>query len=178
MTQHSRNIHTPRLKLVASSIEHLLCELNSPEKLGGLLDAEVPSSWPPGFYDRDAMQFFLENAQNGGDAIAGWNGWYAMRHAAESTRPRLVASAGYFGPPSTEGIVEIGYSVVPEERAQGFATEMVQALVKRALEDSRVKQLVAEAADTNVGSIKVLARCAFVKIGPGRDEGHSRYELR
>ena len=40
----------------------------------------------------------------------------------------LVAAGGYFGPPAG-GSVEIGYSVIPEARERGYATELVEALV-------------------------------------------------
>ena len=36
-----------------------------------------------------------------------------------------MAGAGYMGPPMEE-LVEIGYSVVPEARGRGFATEIVR----------------------------------------------------
>ncbi len=177
MSDQGSNIHTPRLVLVASTVDHLRIELDAPDRLGEALGgAEVPSGWPPGLYDRDAMQFFLEQALQVGDESVGWFGWYAIRPAKDSDTALLVASGGYCGPPSVDGTVEIGYSVVTNEQRKGYATEIVNALIARALGAPNVKRIVAEVQEGNGASIAVLSRCGFVRVGPGRDEGVFRYE--
>lgn len=176
MSHQVSNIHTPHLVLIASTVDHLRIELDAPSHLGEALGAEVPSSWPPGLYDRDAMQFFLEQATLGGNEAIGWFGWYAIRPATENNAALLVASGGYCGPPSSDGTVEIGYSVVEEERRKGYATEIVNALVARALAVPQVTRVVAEVHEDNGASIAVLRRSGFVRIGPGRDDEHFRYE--
>ena len=172
------NFRTARLILVATTVEFLQIEINTPERLGEALGVEVPSGWPPGLYDRDAMQFFLDQSINGGKECIGWYGWYAIRPATDSEAALLVASAGYCGPPSADGTVEIGYSVVAEERRKGYATEIVNALLSRLFGAPNVKRIVAEVSESNNASIAVLLRCGFVRVGPGRDEGHFRYEFR
>ncbi|MCC6558779.1 MAG: GNAT family N-acetyltransferase [Polyangiaceae bacterium] len=171
-------IRTARLDLIVTTVEHLRAELDAPELLGGLLGAEVPAGWPPGLYDRDAMSFFLAQATERGEEAVGWYGWYAVRRAAGGEGALLVASGGYFGPPSADGTVEIGYSVVPEARGQGYATEVAGALTERALAWSGVERVVAEAHESNAGSVKVLSRCGFQRVGPGREAGHWRFERR
>lgn len=178
MTTHSSDILTPHLRLVASTVELLRIELEAPEKLGAALGVKVPASWPPGFYDRDAIQFFLEKTMQGGAEALGWYGWYAIRRATEGEAALLVAAAGYVGPPSAEGIVEMGYSVAPEERRKGYAQEMVTALIARALQSPNVRHVVAEVNETNEPSVRTLEKCGFVRIGPGRDPGHWRYQYR
>jgi ribosomal-protein-alanine N-acetyltransferase len=176
MAEQSLVLRTARLDLVVTTAQHLRVELETPERLGELLGAEVPAGWPPGLYDRDAMEFFLEQAMKGGEAATGWYGWYAIRRATDADAAVLVASAGYLGPPSQNGTVEIGYSVAPEARRQGYATEIVDALVARALGMPGVQRVVAEAHDSNEGSVKALLRCGFLCVGQGREEGHSRFE--
>ena len=171
---HSQDIRTKRLHLVATTVEHLYIELDRPEKLGAALDAQIPEGWPPGLYDRDAMQFFLAKGIEGGDEVVGWYGWYAIHRGSDENRSKLVASGGYFGPPTPEGDVEIGYSVVEQERCKGYATELVNALVTRALESGSVKRVFAEAHETNAASLRVLERAGFGRIGPGREEGYLR----
>ncbi|MEZ4300531.1 MAG: GNAT family N-acetyltransferase [Polyangiaceae bacterium] len=170
-------IRTARLDLIAATAEHLRAEDN-PQLLGELLQAEVPEGWPPGSYDRDAIDFFLAKAIEGGEAVIGWYAWYAVRRPVAGERASLVAAVGYFGPPSGDGTVEIGYSVVPSARNQGYATEAAEALTRRALALPGVERVTAEAHDTNVSSIRALLRCGFRRTGPGREEGHSRYERR
>lgn len=178
MPPHASDIHTSRLKLVASTRYHLQVELDAPEMLGELLGALVPATWPPGLYDRDAMQFFLEKTVEGGEDALGWYGWYVIRLPTDVDTALLVATAGYVGPPSADGTVEIGYSVAPEVRGKGYATEIVQALIQRVFEDPRVRHVVAEVHESNAASLKVLSRCGFVRAGLGREEGHFRFEFR
>lgn len=175
MTQQSSPMHTARLDLVATTIQHLRTELDAPERLGALLGVDVPAGWPPGQYDRDAMQFFLERAMQDGEAATGWYGWYAIRRATDAEPALLVAAAGYFGPP-IDGAVEIGYSVVPEARGKGYATEAVNALAERAFGMPGVDCVAAEAHESNVASVKVLMRCGFECVGKGREEGYWRFE--
>ena len=86
----------------------------------------------------------------------------------------LVAAGGYFGPPAG-GSVEIGYSVIPEARERGYATELVEALVTRAFECDDVQRVIAHTSDSNIGSTRVLAKCGFTPIGPGNEPGTVQY---
>jgi ribosomal-protein-alanine N-acetyltransferase len=178
MNDATLRIHTSRLDLVAMTVELLQVELEAPERLGERLSVAVPASWPPGFWDRDAMRFFLKRMTEGGPAVVGWYGWYAVLRAAEGRPAALVSTAGYFGPPSDDGTVEIGYSSAVEWRGQGFATEMVQALTARALATASVQRVVAEVHEDNAASLKVMERNGFHRVGPGRDPGHHRYQHR
>jgi RimJ/RimL family protein N-acetyltransferase len=176
MSENALFFQTARLDLIATTLEHLQAELDAPDQLATLLCAEVPPGWPPGLYDRDAMTFFHARMTEGGAAVAGWYGWYAIQRATADHPATLVASGGYMGPPSTDGTVEIGYSVVPEWCGRGFATELAGALVERAFATPGVMRVVAEAHEENTASIVVLERCGFARVGVGRDPGHHRFE--
>ena len=108
-----------------------------PERLETLFEAEILPSWPPGEYNRHAIAFFRDRLMKEGEAVADWYVWYAIRRATAGDSAALVACGGYFGPPLADGTVEIGYSVVPEWRRHGYATELVQALTKRAFDVRR-----------------------------------------
>jgi [ribosomal protein S5]-alanine N-acetyltransferase len=170
-------IQTYRLDLIATRIEHLRAELEAPEELGVLLAARIPAGWPPGHYDRDAMKFFLGRLTEGGAAAMGWYGFYAILRASADQPAVLVANAGYMGPPGPDGSVEIGYSVVPEWRGRGIATECVGALVERAALLPRIQRVSADVHETNAASLAVIERCGFQRVGPGREAGYQRFEL-
>jgi RimJ/RimL family protein N-acetyltransferase len=87
-----------------------------------------------------------------------------------------VAGAGYLGPPAEDGSVEIGYSVIPEARGRGYASEIVQFLVARAFSFAGVQRVIAQTQESNLASSTVLARCGFVAVGPGAEAGGVRYE--
>lgn len=169
-----QTIRTRRLELVPASLALVEAELESTGALAKLLDAAIPGSWPPGEYDRAAMEFFHDQlAEN--PAAAGWYGWYTIHRPADSNATVLVGAGGYFGLPGADGIAEIGYSIVPEFRARGFATELVQALVSRALSMPEVLRVIAHTNPTNLGSIRVLERCGFCLVGSNREAGMVQY---
>ncbi len=170
------HVATRRLTLYAASLEHVRAELEDPRRLGLLLGAEVSPAWPPGEYDRDALEYFRARLEAEGAGAEGWYGWYAVREADREGPRALVAAAGFLGPPDASGTVEIGYSVLPERRRRGYATEIVAALVTRALAQPGVRLVQAHTTAANVGSVAVLLRCGFRQVGPGTEAGTIRFE--
>lgn len=175
-------LRTARLDLVATSLAHLEAELaaadgRSPHPLETLLGVRVPASWPPGMYDLDAIRFFRDQRAARGAAADGWYGWYVISRAQDERPAELVAAAGYFGPPE-DGMVEIGYSVVPERRGEGIATELIVALSDRALADAAVVCVVAHTDASNIASRAALVRAGFVHTGAGPTPDLLRFERR
>ncbi len=177
MLLNERLLRTKRLDLVASTLQHVEAELKCPSALGPLLGASIPPGWPPGEYDRHALEFFHSQLQAGGRGVIGWYGWYAIARNSQGVRESLVAGAGYLGPPS-DGVVEIGYSVIPDARRQGYATEIVAALVARAFEEPSVQHVIAHTSDENVPSTRVLLACGFERVGPGTEPGSVQYRAK
>jgi RimJ/RimL family protein N-acetyltransferase len=171
-----KKLKSNRLTLIASTLEHVRTELEAPEKLSALLEAEVSKAWPTGEYDRDAMVFFRACFEQGGEAVEGWYGWYAVREADSLSARALVGAGGYFGPADSDGTVEIGYSVLPEWQRRGYASEMVASLVAHAFTFPGVNRVIAHTTDANPASIAVLNRCGFRGAGTGR-EGALRFEI-
>jgi RimJ/RimL family protein N-acetyltransferase len=167
-------IRTERLELFAASIDHLAAELESPSRLAALLNALVPEGWPPGEYDRPAIEFFRARLSENPEAI-GWYVWYAVERAGEGRPATLLGAGGYFGPPDADGAVEVGYSILPGFQGRGFATEFVRALVARAFSTAGVARVIAHTFPGNAGSVKVLERSGFVLVGPGREPGTMQY---
>ena len=97
-------------------------------------------------------------------ASSGWLIYYVVT-APELASPReLVAAIGYFWPPDPNGIVEIGFSVVPTWQRRGVATEGVRALVDRALRHTKVRKIIARTKPDNASSISVLKKSGFREI--------------
>jgi len=170
-----------RLVLIASTATHVRTELETPERLSSLLDANVSPEWPSGEYDRDAMEFFLARFEEDGEAAQGWYGWYALgpERPENPDGPRaLVGSGGYFGPPDADGTVEIGYSVLPEWQRRGYASEMVEMLVARALTFVDIQRVIAHTGADNLASVGVLVRCSFAKVEGALRDGKQCFERR
>lgn len=60
------------------TLAHIEAELQGGQALGALLEVSVPSSWPPGEYDRDALEYFRGRLLTGGPSHLGWYSWYAI----------------------------------------------------------------------------------------------------
>ncbi len=168
-------VRTPRLELLAASLDLLEAELAGAAALGAMLGVPVPDSWPPGEYDQDALDFFALHIAAEGAAAVGWYNWYAIMIGPDGSREALVGGAGYMGPP-VGGQVEIGYSVVPEARGRGFATEIVEGLAMRALAAPDVHTVIAHTLQSNHASQAVLKRAGFVAAGAGTSAGVLRFE--
>ncbi|MBK8596979.1 MAG: GNAT family N-acetyltransferase [Holophagales bacterium] len=173
----SRTLGTPRLSLVAATLRHVEAELTGPRSLALLLGAAVPASWPPGEYDRHAQEYFRDRLAAASPADAGWFGWYGITRTAPFASPTLVVAAGFVGPPGEDGTVETGYSVVPEARGLGYATEAVKALLAWALRNG-ASRVIAHTTPANAASVTVLLRCGFVEDGPGEEPGTVRFATR
>jgi [ribosomal protein S5]-alanine N-acetyltransferase len=169
-------LRTARLDLVAASLAHLDAELESPDRLAALLGAEVPDGWPPGEYDRPAIELFRATL-SGRPEADGWLGWYAILRAAGDRPATVVAAAGYLGPPDAGGTVEVGFSVVAAHRSRGYASEIVGALVARAFSRPEVARVVARTSADNLASAHVLERCGFSPDGAGAEPGTLRFVL-
>jgi [ribosomal protein S5]-alanine N-acetyltransferase len=167
-------IKSERLELISSSAAHIRIELETPELLAEKLNARVSKHWPSGEYDRDAMLFFLSCFEQGGEDANGWYGWYVIDDDAHTHVRSLVGAGGYFGPPAN-GTVEIGYSVLPEWQRQGYATELVKALVLHAFSFANIDRIIAHTAPENLASCKVLVANGFQNVGTTDD--NLRFEL-
>jgi ribosomal-protein-alanine N-acetyltransferase len=164
---------TPRLRLVASTVELVRAEIEDHQRFGRLLGARVPAGWPPG-EAADALRWFLERLEHADPADAGWYGFYAIVVHGEPDSPVLVGGGGTLGPP-IDGRVEIGYSLMPEFHGRGYATEMMAAVVEWIERDSRVRRIEAETAADNAPSRRLLDRLGFEESGPGREPETLRY---
>lgn len=168
-------IDTPRLMLVPATATLIGLELSDPQALGRALQADVPPNWPPELI-RDALPWFRSQLE-AQPASAGWLCWYGIVRNGEGGAPTLAASGGFMGPP-VGGSVEIGYSLLPQFQGQGYATEIMDALVEWAFTHPDVSTIAAEALPDNGASLRVLKKLGFVQAGIANDPVHLRFERR
>jgi RimJ/RimL family protein N-acetyltransferase len=166
-------ILTERLELIPATAELTQAALEGPPALEAALGATIPATWPPEFLDPPSLEFTLERLAEGPEQ-AGW--WLHFVVLVQGGR-LLVGSAGYKGPPSPEGTVEIGYGIVREEQRRGFASETVRGLLRRAFAEPGVHKVIAETLPVLTPSIGVLTKCGFHLSGEGSEPGVIRYEL-
>jgi ribosomal-protein-alanine N-acetyltransferase len=88
---------------------------------------------------------------------------------------QMVGHAGFHGPPGVNGpakadAVEVGYTVFPEFRGQGFATEAARALLDWAAERHGIRSFIASVAPNNEPSLAIVRKLGFVQTGEQWDE--------
>jgi RimJ/RimL family protein N-acetyltransferase len=98
---------------------------------------------------------------------------YAIVRQADG---RAIGDAGFHGPPSAEGELELGYAMVPAARRQGFAREAAELLIAWARSQPGVRAITARVEPGNTASERLLDHLGFV--GEGEREGMQRFILR
>jgi ribosomal-protein-alanine N-acetyltransferase len=167
-------IGTARMRLVSGTGELAEAELESRSRLARLLRGKVTEEWPPESV-RDVLPCFMESFR-AGSAEACWAlPWYGLLRTDEEDV--LCGSIGFKGPPDGAGVVEVGYSVLPEYAGREIATGMLAAVTEWAKGNPKVRAIEAETLPDNMASIRVLEKVGFIDVGPGRERGTVRFRL-
>ncbi|MFH9735046.1 GNAT family N-acetyltransferase [Streptomyces sp. NPDC017260] len=99
---------------------------------------------------------------------------WMVRQAVVGDKGLVVGHAGFHGPPDEAGMVEIGYSVAPDFRRQGYARSVLIELLRRAAAESTVTTVRAAISPDNVASLATIAGFGFVEVGEQWDEEDGR----
>ena len=168
---HSIELLTPRLILVGAESALLITDQLGQTALSVAIGAKVPSSWPPEHHDKDVIDWLLQTTKTL-DPTDLWRMFYMVLRAPRT----VVGTCGFRGPPDLQGVVEVGYSVLPEFRCSGLASEAVTQLIDAAF-DRGALEVVAETYPTLTASLRVMHKCGMTLIGNGADEGTVRYSI-
>jgi RimJ/RimL family protein N-acetyltransferase len=167
-------IRTARLVLVPATAGSLRAAIEGRGALAEALGVEVPDSWPHEFLDEEGLRFFLAVVEAAPDSADDWI--YFVVHVPETGPRMLIGTAGFKGPPSSDGTVEIGYGLVRDRQRQGLGTEVVEGLLERAWTDRSVTRVIAETQPELGASIALLRKCGFQRQGEGAEPGSLRFE--
>jgi len=163
-------IKTPRLKLIPYELKHFEAILRNPPELGELLGVTVFDNWFvfPGVAGIEAIQYAYKYLKEHPDAAGWWT--YLFIHVGDNA---LIGHGGFKGKPTEDGVVEIGYAVVPPYREQGFATEAARGLTDYAFSHAEVREVEAHTLAQPNASVRVLQRLGMIRIGslPDPDVG-------
>jgi RimJ/RimL family protein N-acetyltransferase len=161
---------TDRLRLVAGTRALAAAEIEDRAEFARLLGALVPETWPPDNL-RDVLGYFYGLYEEHPE----WESWLTWYAILIDDYPTLCGSVGFKGPPAERGIVEIGFSVLPDFQRKGLATEMVGGMVQWAKRQPQVKRIEAETNIDNEAAIRVLEKSSFVCIGAGPEPNTIRF---
>jgi ribosomal-protein-alanine N-acetyltransferase len=154
------SLRTPRLLMQPCRLPVLTEIYLRGSQVGKMLNTTVPQSWPSPDL-QEVLPYFIEMLQADPEAYP-WFLWVIIDHQKKV----LLGDIGFKGLPDKEGIVEIGYSILPEHRHQGMVTEAAKALIAWAFEQQDVQKVVAECDASNIASIRVLEKTGMQQSPP------------
>lgn len=123
----------------------------------------------PGAGDARSAGGFLDGVAERGDP--GAYRPYAIRLLADGT---TVGGIGFHGPPDADGVVTVGYGLVPAARGRGYASESLRALIARARE-AGAGAVRGDADLDNIPSQRVMEAAGMTY--EGEDEKVRNYRL-
>ena len=106
---------------------------------------------------KEAMNVFMELIR--GNGITGYGSWILLDKGNH-----IIGSAGFVGEP-VDGVIEIGFGIIPSQQNKGYCTEAVNALIEWAKQQGKVKEIISYCKNDNVKSKGVLDKTGFKRIG-------------
>ncbi len=87
----------------------------------------------------------------------------------------MIGHAGFHGPPGINalglaGAVELGYTIFPESRRLGYATEVARSLMDWARGQHGITSFVASVSPDNADSLAVVRRLGFEFVREVHDD--------
>jgi len=168
----SPSIYTARLELRAGNREIYSIPFDDRNALARVMNVNIPDNWPVENYDADPLGFSMKAL----DEDAGAEPWL-LRYYIERESSMLIGFGGGCGLPKS-GAWTIGYSVLPQFRRRGYASEATAALIAEAFTHPEVERIIAETYPELVASQGVMKKNGFQFVGAGEGERVIRYELR
>jgi [ribosomal protein S5]-alanine N-acetyltransferase len=154
-------IETANLQLVPCELSHIEVIMRDKKELGPILNIAIPDAWPE--FPESIPHVY--QALKADPSSPEW-GYHIFIH----TRDRmLVGEGGFKGKPDEEGMVEIGYAIIPEYRRRGLAFEAARALTRHAFSHPEVNVVQAHTLPDGTASIGVLKKLGMKFVSTVQD---------
>lgn len=144
-------IKTERLEMVTLTADMMEAILKGATEE---IDYQLAAEWPLDVY-KQFFSYKIERFRK----YPHENEWEGV--IIDKKEQLIVGDMGFKGGPNEEGIIDLGYSIVPSYQGRGYATEMGKAMVEWAQTNPNVKQVVATCDPDNIASIRVLEKIGF-----------------
>lgn len=115
-------------------------------------------SWPDG----DVMETLprIINNLSRVEAPTGFESWMIIRRDTLE----VIGDLGFKGLNHEAENADLGYGIIKEERRKGYAAEAATALIRWAFSTEMVREITAQCAIENTGSIRLLLHLNFTEI--------------
>lgn len=112
--------------------------------------------WHPSS-EREVRQFIRE--QRG--LTPGLPGHWFQFGIVDQSSNRLLGDCGLHTPLTAPDSVEVGLTLRPDVQRQGYATEVLTALIRYCFDVLHVRSVIARTHPDNVRSLRLIGRCGF-----------------
>lgn len=174
-------IDTPRLFLTYYSPESLE---DIEFAVRALSSGDNPLLYPgngytiPGASAAEEVEFLMRQ-RNAQASRFGYPGWFCIK--LKETNERIGICSLTMARPCPEELwwpaPDVGFTLLPDWRRKGYATEAAKALMAYALEAHDVKEVIGFCEVDNAASRKALGRLGFVQWGKGKIKMFKDYEM-
>jgi [ribosomal protein S5]-alanine N-acetyltransferase len=130
-----------------------------------LLGAPEPADWPPEFHG-PTIRTWMRKMLADHVRDPGFGGHYILSDG------QPVGTCGFKGPPDADGMVEIGYSVIPSQQQKGHASAAITALLAFAFADPRVQSVTAQTIPSRIASQRTALAAGFILTNRRPDPDH------
>jgi RimJ/RimL family protein N-acetyltransferase len=121
---------------------------------------------PPFFLTQDWLWRYRRDQILREPASAPW----LVRAVVAEPAGIVVGHAGFHGPPDDAGMVEIGYTILPEHRRRGYGRAAVAALLAEAAASPEVRTVRASISPDNAASLALARSFGFAQVGDQWDD--------
>ncbi len=154
--EQAERLQTERLELFPLPPAAAAALPDNREEVARIIAANRSPEWPqPDLLD------VLPRQAAGAPEDARFGAWVIVERASNT----VIGDIGFFGPPTPEATVEIGYSIVPDRRRRGYLTEAASALIDWAKRQPGVSAVLARCDPDNLASIRTLQGLGFSQTG-------------
>jgi len=149
-------ILTPHLRIISCDDTLYDAIRMGNNTLARVMGVNVPKKWTD-FRDTFTPSYHRWKAH---PPLRDW--WvYLIIHVPDNM---LIGSCGYKGEPDPNGIVEIGYEIIPSYREKGLGTETAKGLTDHAFQHPSVRKVIAHTLAEENASGHILEKLGFAQI--------------
>jgi [ribosomal protein S5]-alanine N-acetyltransferase len=165
MTDPLAPIHSPRLSLIPLTPAFFEASMAGDQVAAeGILGHAIPTDW----YDEGwLMRLRLDDLRKNPD----YQPW-SVRAIVHKETGGMIGHTGFHTLPDPDylrpilpGGVEMGYTIFPDFRGQGYATEACRALMDWAYDSHQIRRFVLSIAPDNEASLRIAHKLGFIRIG-------------
>jgi ribosomal-protein-alanine N-acetyltransferase len=158
-------VSSTRLDLVPMSLEFMEALARGDRECAqAMIGYRIPADWPQRV--ESTLRFRIAIARARPETLP-----LLLRAMVLRADPQvMVGRIGFHGPRDNEGMLEIGYEVLPAFRRLGYAREAVLAMLRWAQHDPGVLRFRASVSPENEPSRRLVTGLGFIEVASQWDE--------